>query len=66
MLIIKYILYTHYDMNKCTPIVFDIKCLYPYTKYTRILLFRGDHYTSKTDIVRYYVLLNSSALKTFN
>ena len=31
-----------------------------------ILLFLMKHYTNKTDIIRYYLLLNSSRLKFWN
>ena len=43
-----------------------VKLIYFKSKDTRILLFLVEQYTIKTDIIMYYLLLNSTTLKHYN
>ena len=50
-------------MNKYTRKIFNVKLVFVYTKYTRVLLNLLGNYTVKMDINRYYLLPNCAALK---
>ena len=54
-----------FDHNKVHsyPFVLNKKVIFFQTKDNRILLFLVEHYTIKTDIIKYYSLLKSFALK---